>query len=78
MRLETPIKARSLNIFKRGFIGAVSVIWNKLPKDIIDKGKLRGWIMIKKLCSDFPIGKQPKPKMKSTKRTIATTCGPAG
>ena len=73
MRLETTVKARSLNVFKRSFIGAVPVIWNKLPKDIIDKGKARGWTKIKKLCSNFLIGKQPKPKPKSTKRTIATT-----
>ena len=73
MRLETTVKARSLNVFKRSFIGAVPVIWNILPKDIIDKGKARGWTKIKKLCSNLLIGKQPKPKPKSTKRTIATT-----
>jgi hypothetical protein len=33
----------------------------------------RGWMKIKKLCSNFLTGKQPKPKQKSIKRTIATT-----
>jgi hypothetical protein len=73
MRLKPTVKARSLNVFKRSFIGAVPIIWNKLPKDIIDKGKARGWMKIKKLCSNFLTGKQPKPKQKSIKRTIATT-----
>ena len=40
---------------------------------IIDKGKARGWTKIKKLCSNFLIGKQPKSKQKSLKRAIATT-----
>jgi hypothetical protein len=54
-------------------IGAIPVIWNKLPKRIIEKGKARGWRKIKKLCSNFLTDKQPKPKTKSTKRTIAKT-----
>ena len=73
MRPKTMAKVRSLDVFKRSFIGAIPVIWNKLPKGIIEKGKARGWRKIKKLCSNFLTDKQPKPKAKSTKRTIAKT-----
>ena len=34
MRPKTMAKVRSLDVFKRSFIGAIPVIWNKLPKSI--------------------------------------------
>lgn len=74
--LQSVIKAKSLDVYKRGFFGVVPVIWNRIPQSIIAKVKERGWLSIKKACTTFLIKEDTKnniAKTKSRKRDIANT-----
>ena len=76
LKLQSVIKAKSLDVYKRGFFGVVPVIWNRIPQSIIAKGKERGWLSIKKVCTTFLIKEDNKnniAKTKSRKRDIANT-----
>ena len=72
LRLESVIRAKSLNVYKRGFFGAAPIIWNKIPQEIIDKGKEKGWLKIKKACAKFLINQGKDKTTKSTKRRIVS------
>ena len=57
VQVASKAKAKSLDVYKRGFHGALPKIWSKIPIDIITKGKRKGWLKIKSDCVDFLTGK---------------------
>ena len=47
------IRSNSLDVYKRGFVCALSKIWSRIPIEIIDKSAANGWLKIKTACSNF-------------------------
>jgi len=56
VQIAPKAKAKSLDVYKRGFHGALPKIWSKIPIDIITKGEHKGWLKIKSDCVDFLTG----------------------
>ena len=67
VQVVSKVRARSLNVYKRSFLGALPQIWSKLPVDLIRKGERHGWLKIKTACSDFLTGKKSLEKHKKQK-----------
>jgi acetyl/propionyl-CoA carboxylase alpha subunit len=57
IQLASNIKATSLDVYKRSFQGVLPQIWEKIPSNIIARGKLKGWLKIKTACTNFLTGK---------------------
>ena len=45
--MKQTVTAKSLDTFKRSFLGAIPKIWNKLPKVLVDEGEKSSWSKIK-------------------------------
>ena len=60
IQVVSKVRAPSLDVYKRSFLGALAKIWSKLPMDLIRRarGERYGWFKIKTACSDFLIGKK--------------------
>jgi hypothetical protein len=48
-------------------MGVLPKIWAKIPIEIIERGNEKGWLKIKRDCSDFLTGKTESKKIKETK-----------
>ena len=66
VQVVSKVRACSLDVYRRGFLGALPKIWSKLPVDLIRKGERYGWLKIKTACSDFLTGKKTHEKQKTT------------
>ena len=55
--------SNSLDVYRRSFMGVLPQIWAKIPIEIIERGNEKGWLKIKRDCSDFLTDK----KIKETK-----------
>ena len=71
-QVKSRVNAKSLDVFRRGFHGAVGAlpsIWRKLPQDLVSNGYNRGWLKIKTACKNFLLGKvkRLKPSVKKSK-----------
>ena len=64
LQLKSKVKAGSLEVYRRGFHGLLPSTWRKFPQRIRMRGKEKGWLSIKKACSNFLTGKIPKVKHK--------------
>ena len=40
----------SLDSFKRSYIGSIHFIWAKLPRELVNDGRVRGWRSITRRC----------------------------
>ena len=67
IQVVSKVRARSLDVYKRSFLGALPKIWSKLPMDLIRRGERCGWLKIKTACSDFLTGKKTTEKHKKQK-----------
>ena len=61
-QVKSRINTKSLDVYRRGFHGALPSIWRKLPQELVTKGYNRGWLKIKTACKNFLLGKVEKPK----------------
>ena len=71
IQVVSKVRASSLNVYKRCFLGVLPKIWSKIPIDIIRKGERcaqrYGWLKIKTTCTDFLIGRKKPDKHKKQK-----------
>ena len=67
VQVVSKVRASSLDVYRRGFLGALPKIWSKLPMDLIRKGERHGWLKIKTACSNFLTGKKSPEKHKKQK-----------
>ena len=67
IQVVSKVRASSLDVYKRCFLGALPKIWSKIPIDIIRKGERYGWLKIKATCTDFLTGKKKSDKHKKQK-----------
>ena len=67
IQVVSKVRARSLDVYKRSFLGALPKIWSRLPMDLIRRGERYGWLKIKTACSDFLTGKKTTEKHKKQK-----------
>ena len=70
-QIKSRVNAKSLDVFRRGFHGALQSIWRKLPQDLVIKGYDRGWSKIKIECMNLLLGKEKKTKPKVKKSKLA-------
>ena len=56
-QLASNVIAMSLDVYKRSFQGVLPKIWERIPSNIIARGKLKGWLKIKTACTNFLTGK---------------------
>ena len=61
-QVKSRVNTRSLDVYRRGFHGALPSILHKLPQELVTKGYNRGWLKIKTACKNFLLGKVQKPK----------------
>ena len=57
IQIARRIKSSSLDVYRRSFMGVLPQIWAKIPIEIIERGNEKGWLKIKRDCSDFLTGK---------------------
>ena len=69
IQVVSKVRACSLDVYRRSFLGALPKIWSKLPVDLIRKGERYGWLKIKTACNDFLTGKKSPVKHKKQKTT---------
>jgi hypothetical protein len=55
LQIHSKIKSRSLNLYSRGFVGALPRIWRLLPQAIIMEGNERGWLKIQRKSKQYII-----------------------
>ena len=56
-QVKSRVNAKSLDVFRRGFHGALPSIWRKLPQELVSNGYNRGWLKIKTICKNFLLGR---------------------
>jgi hypothetical protein len=61
LQLVSRAKVRSLNAFKRSYLGSIHTIWAKLPHDLLRVGESKGWGKVTKACKRFLMGKSVNP-----------------
>jgi hypothetical protein len=66
-QIKSKINSKSLDVYRRGFHGALPSIWRKLPQELVTKGYNRGWLKIKTACKNFLLGKVMKPETSANK-----------
>ena len=66
-QVKSRVNAKSLDVFRRGFHGALPSIWRKLPQDSVSNGYNRGWLKIKTACKIFLLGKVKETQTKCKK-----------
>jgi hypothetical protein len=52
-------------------MGVLPIIWAKRPIEIVERGNEKGWLKIKRDCSDFLIGKIESNQSKKQKVVAA-------
>jgi hypothetical protein len=65
------IRSSSLDVYRRSFMGVLPMIWAKIPTEIIERGNEKGWLKIKRDCSDIVTGKTESKKSKKQKVVAA-------
>jgi hypothetical protein len=53
LRIKDTVTAKSLECYKRGAIGALPKIWDKIPQELLMQGEARGWQKITKKCKGY-------------------------
>ena len=71
IQIVKKVKTSSLDVYRRSFVGILPQIWSKIPIDIIEKGYSKGWLKIKRDCSNFLTGKTGTESKKSKKQKAA-------
>ena len=66
-QLKSRVRTNSLDVYRGGFHGISPSIWKKIPQEITSVGYNKGWLKIKKRCTDWFLGK-PSSKCKEKKR----------
>ena len=73
-QLKSRVRTNSLDVYRRGFHGVLPSIWKKIPQEIISVGYNKGWLKIKKRCTDWLLGKpSSKCKEKKTQMSVEIT-----
>ena len=74
LQVASKVRAKSLDVYRRGFQGALPRIWSRIPIDIITKGERKGWLKIKSDCVDFLTGKSASKIHKKQKTSGLYKC----
>ena len=56
IQIESKVRTKSLDVYRRGFQGVLPKIWSRIPMHIIARGESNGWRKIKSACTNFLTG----------------------
>ena len=69
IQIESKVRPKSLDVYRRGFQGVLPIIWSRIPMDIITRGESIGWRKIKSACTNFLTGRETPMQLKKRKVT---------
>ena len=53
LQIKPVTNTKSLNTFRHGFLGALPLIWSKIPQELVLRGQEKEWLKIKKQCIKY-------------------------
>ena len=67
IQIESKVRTKSLDVYRRGFQGVLPKIWSRIPMDIIAKDESNGWRKIKSACANFLTDRETPMQLKNGK-----------